>query len=483
MSQTVIVFQEEAILAAGGKEGLKPQIQTIDKIELSGFGDPFARWKSGLEQLKEKEVELKKVRLVLPSSMCQVKSMRLPYAKGKELDAMVKREMQESFRSEIMDYAVIQSDSGQGVALVGAGVEKDVIRQFLDMCRELDIEVGSVAAPMEGIQRILGEKKESKGRTAIFLFFEEEGLVSILMENGQYKYSGRNRLFAEPGTLDFGTEIMRNVSGILQFQTASKSDEVITDLYYAGCQKEDFEVSLEELRALNLKVHPFGELSGVRMPAGEQASDWLLCVGAMMCGIRGRRSMNLAAAYMSDEEASSGQKSVIWKQILPVAVVFVVCAVIFTIAQVRKISMDKKVAEKELWIEQTTESEEYQQAVISNQKAKHVEQTIQQIEQLGRNLATYSKFDEQTLSAIEGAGRGIDLKIRSYDDTTGVLTFDASSKDVIDIPGYIMNLESTNLFYKVEYTGYTYEDDMYTLSLLGIMDSPKTGGKLSNRIY
>ena len=456
MSQTVVVFQDENILVASGKEGLKPQIQSTYKIELGGgYGDPFVRWRSGLERLTEEEEELKKVRLVLPSSMCQVKSMKLPYAKGKELDAMVKRELAENFRSEIVDYAIIQSDSRQGVSLVGASVEKDVLRQFLQMCRDLKIEVSGVTAPMEGIQRVIAEQKESRGRTAIFLFFEEESLTSILMENGHYKYSGRNRLFAERGTLDFGTEIMRNVSGILQFQMASKSEAVITDLYYAGCQTEDFEVSLEELAALNLSVHPFERLADVRMPAGEKTSDWLLCIGAMMCGIRGRRSMNLAEVYEGGENGDSGAKTALWKQILPVEVIFVLCAVIFGVVQVRNLLQEFKIREKDAWIAKTMASESYQKAQASEKQALQV---------------------EHTLLEIERAGGGISLKIRGYDAETGVLTFDAKSQEVIDIPGYIMNLEGTDLFHKVEYTGYTYEDGVYTLSILCIMDSSQAGG-------
>lgn len=476
MSQTVIIFQDESILAVDGKEGLKPQIQRTYKIELSGYGDPFARWRNGLEQLKAKAKELKKVRLVLPSSMCQVKSMRLPYAKGKELDAMVKREMQESFRSEIFDYSIIQSNSGQGVSLVGASVEKDVLKQFMDMCRDLQIEVVGAAAPMEAIQRILSEQKAGSGRTAIYLFFEEEGLTSILMENGQYKYSGRSRLFAEPGTLDFGTEIMRNVSGILQFQTASKSEAVVTDLYYAGCEEEDFEVSIEDLHTLNLTVHAFGEIDGVHMPVGHRTSDWLLCIGAMMNGVRGRRSMNLAVFYQNEDAGDTeGGKSIL-RQLLPVAVVFILCAVIFGVVQVRKISLENKLQEKENWIAEMSVSEEYREALASERQVWQIAQTIREIEQLQENLATYPKFDAETLAEIEGAGSGLDLKIRSYDAESGELNFDANSSDVIDIPGYIMNLERTNLFYKVDYTGYTYQDGVYTLSLVCTMDSPQTGG-------
>lgn len=476
MSQTVIVFQDENILAAGGREGAKPQIQDICRIALSGYGDPFARWKNGLERLQERTKELKKVRLVLPASMCQVKSMRLPYAKGKELDAMVKREMQESIRSEITDYAVIRSNPKEGVCLVCAGVERDVLRHFLDMCQGLGIEVGSVAAPMEGLQRVLAEQKESRGRTAIFLFFEEEGLTSILMENGQYKYSGRNRLFAEPGTLDFGTEIIRNVSGILQFQMASKTDETITDLYYAGCQTEDFEVSLEGLDALKLEVHPFGEISGVRMPEGEKASDWLLCIGAMMCGVRGRRSMDLSAFLEDEESKASGKKTAVWKQILPVAVILILCLTAFAVVQVRNMIQEHEIRRKDEWIADTLTSEQYLQALISEREARKIERIILEIGQLQENLATYPEFNRDIISEIEKAQNGFTLKIRSYDSDSGLLTFDASSREVIDIPEYILKLEGTNLFYQVDYTGYTYQDGVYTLSLLCIMDSSQKGG-------
>lgn len=476
MSQTVIVFQDENILAASGREGAKPQLQDVCRIELSGYGDPFTRWENGLERLQEKAEVLKKVRLVLPASMCQVKSLKLPYAKGKELDAMVKREMQESIRSEIMDYAVIQSDAKEGVSLVCAGVEKDVLGHFLDMCRELKLEVDSVAAPMEGLQRVLAERKESRGRTAIFLFFEEEGLTSLLMENGQYKYSGRNRLFAEPGTLDFGTEIIRNVSGILQFQVASKSEETVTDLYYAGCQKEDFEVSLEELGALKLEVHPFGELPGVRMPEGEEVSDWLLCVGAMMCGLRGRRSMDLAAFFEDKENGAPAAKTAAWRYVLPVAAILTLCLAVFAVVEVRSLIQKHKISEKDEWIADTLISEPYLQALLSERQAQQIEQTIREIEQLQENLATYPEFDKKTISRIEKADDGFMLKIRSYDSDSGVLTFDAASREVIDIPAYIQKLEGTELFYQVDYTGYTYQDDVYTLSLRCIMDGMQEGG-------
>ena len=243
-----------------------------------------------------------------------------------------------------------------------------------------------------------------------------------------------------------------------------------------GKEKEDFEVSTEDLNALNLTVHAFGEIDGVHMPAGRKTSDWLLCIGAMMSGVRGRRSMNLAAFYENEGDGGSEAGKGLWRQLLPVAVVFGLCAVIFGVVQVRKISLENKLQEKENWIAEMSVSEQYREALISERQVWQVMQTIREIELLQENLATYPKFDAETLADIEGAGSGLDLKIRSYNAESGELNFDANSSDVIDIPGYIMNLERTNLFYKVDYTGYTYQDGVYTLSLVCTMDSPQTGG-------
>ena len=46
------------------------------------------------------------------------------------------------------------------------------------------------------------------------------------------------------GTLDFGTEITRSVSGTMQFHTTGRPASPLTDVFYAGCPDDDFEVCL-----------------------------------------------------------------------------------------------------------------------------------------------------------------------------------------------------------------------------------------------
>ena len=88
--------------------------------------------------------------------------------------------------------------------------------------------------------------KSAENRTVEEAVFppDQENAVQ-LNRNGVYLYSTKSRIFSERGTLDFGTEIVRHISGILQFYTTTNSETPITDVYYAACDPDDFEVSME----------------------------------------------------------------------------------------------------------------------------------------------------------------------------------------------------------------------------------------------
>ena len=68
MDTTVIVFQEDCILAAKGKDRAYPLISRVRRIPLPGTGDTFARWIQALSLL-DPEWKAEPVRLVLPTSI------------------------------------------------------------------------------------------------------------------------------------------------------------------------------------------------------------------------------------------------------------------------------------------------------------------------------------------------------------------------------------------------------------------------------
>ena len=82
--------------------------------------------------------------------------------------------------------------------------------------------------------------------------------------------------------MDFGTEIVRNISGIMQFYRGSREEDPITDVYYVGCDQDDFEAAVEELRNMNLQVAPFrlGDDFGMPEKSGGTVASvyrWSVC--------------------------------------------------------------------------------------------------------------------------------------------------------------------------------------------------------------
>lgn len=473
MSRTVLVFEEEAILAAAGQEGKSPHIRQVERVVLTGYGDAFSRWREGLAQLKGK-MDLSEVRLILPSTMCSTKMIRIPFAKGKQLDAMAKREMEEAFRSNIMDYSVTDAEKA-GMSLCCGSVEESVLKQFSEMLNALGIGVSGVSVPMEGLLRVLAGEDAYRKKTAIFLFFEEGGMTSVLSQNGQCRYSTRSRLFSERGTLDFGTEIIRNISGIIQFQTASKSGEAITDVYYAGCSDTDFEVSLDGIAGMNLKAHRLNPGQSVTMPPQAKAADWTACVGALMSGVRGCRDINLKLAPEGAENAAALLG--IWKQLILPAACLAVCLVVTGVFTGIRLFREGRTNDIRKWMQSEEVQSRYEKVRALEDERDRTANAVLSLTYTDENLATYPDVDTGVVNRIEAAGgSNIEITLQFYDKDTGVLNFEAISQEVINIPDYVLQLENTGLFYMVDYTGYVYDESYYRLTLSCLMDGAGTGG-------
>ena len=255
MSDTVIILQDECIIAATGKEGRVPKIGNVERIPLEGYGEMAELWKAALIKYMQLH-KPSQVKLVLPASGSSARMSQIPYASGKQLAKLAQNVMAESSGESVSDYAVIQSDKKQGISLCCGSADTDTLLKMIGMCMEAGLPLREITVPMEGYLKILAQLKEYRKKTAIYLFFEENSVTSLLYREGIYLYSTRSRLFSERGTVDFGTEIVRNISGIMQFYATVKGTAPITDVYYAGCMDDDFEVSMDGIRNMNLQVHP-----------------------------------------------------------------------------------------------------------------------------------------------------------------------------------------------------------------------------------
>lgn len=473
---TVLMINDEAIFAAAGKEGRLPQIRNIQKIELTGYGEAKERWKTGIEKLQA-QMDLAQVRLVLPAAKSSARVQQLPWVKQKELQKIARREFQEVFKSEILDYALIRSDRETGNMLVGASAEESVLKQLLEICGELNIQVKAVTVPMEGLLRVLPRLDGYRERTAIYLFFEEGAVTSVLSENGVYKYSSRSRLFSEPGTIDFGTEIVRNISGILQFQAASKSESAITEVYYAGCPEDDFDVSREGIANLNLQAFRMQNPQGVTLPEGTDSSYYLPLIGAMLANQHKMRDINLLESLQQSHQEEK-KDTALWKHFILPAAAFLVSAAVFGGIFLANGRLNADLGEIRAWLADEQNQKAYQESLLLEERREVLQSCLRELQTTDRNRASYPKLEQQVFEAIAGAGgEGIFSTISGYSADTGKMTFEATSTQAIDIPSYIERLDKTGLFHSVEYTGYIFEDEAYTLSLLCTLKGNEEGSE------
>ncbi len=109
----------------------------------------------------------------------------------------------------------------------------------------------------------------------------------------------------------------------------------------------------------------------------------------------------------------------------------------------------------------------------SLEKQAYNESLLAQIDEaknLSDALATYPLVDSKLLARIAAVGgEEVTMHISGYNAQSGELEFDVRSYAVIDIPDYVLALNNTALFERVEYSGYEYDNEEYILRLRCMM--------------
>lgn len=283
MNTIVLALQEEQVLAAVGKAGAKPSVQAL--YSTSAHGGGMENWEKEIGTLWQQHgLPTRGITLVLPDEAVTTKTITAPKMPENKLEELVRHEMRPREDQIVAaDYVPLGVDAEGRQQLFCAACRKETMEEYLEMAKRLGLRLQSVTVSMAGRLKLLRAMQPLQEKTCICLCFEGSSVLSLLVENGEYRYSSRSRIFSEPGTVDFGTEMTRNVSGTVQFHTASRAGGTLTDVYYAGCSDDDFEVCLAGIRGLGLQVSRLPECPAFRaLPNGERLSDWLGCAEVLI---------------------------------------------------------------------------------------------------------------------------------------------------------------------------------------------------------
>lgn len=473
MMTTVVALREEEIQVAVGQAGAKPQVQGLYSAPAPG-GGPEA-WSLALEKLwKERDLPRKDITLVLPHVALSVKTVPVPAnLSEKQRNELARHELQTRETSHgdmIAGCLPLGKDKEGRLSLFCAGGHRDEVGQYLDLMQGVGLKVSRITAPMAGYLKVLDAIDE--GGSSIWLLFEESSVLSLLIEEGRCSYATRSRIFSEPGTVDFGTEITRNVSGTLQFQAANRSGHTAQRVFYAGCPDDIFEACQAGIESLGLAAAPLpgGKLVN-DLPGKQKLSDWLDCVSGL---VTVKQDMDLYRPYRKGGGKVAGKKKEgLTTFYLPVAITLAVCLVASLAVIGSNVFLSHKESRIQDWLDDPAVIEQHDKAVQKQTVYDQLMEDIREVNGLTQALGTYPTLDRTLNSRIQVAGGGqVSAQLTGYDAATGVLLFQATSANVIDIPGYVLALQNTGLFQKVQYTGYAYDEGQYVLSLSCVLQGP-----------
>ena len=347
------------------------------------------------------------ITLVLPDEAVATKTITAPSMPENKLEELLRHEMRpREDQLAAADYVPLGTDAEGRQQLFCAACRKETMEEYLAMTDRLGLRLQSVTVTMAGRLKLLHAMQSMQGKTCIWLCFEGAAACFRCWSRTASTVIPAAAVFSvEPGTVDFGTEMTRNVSGTMQFHTASRSSGTLTDVYYAGCSDDDFEVCLAGIRGLGLKVSRLPECRAFRaLPNGERLDDWLGCAETLIRTVlRANKELDLLRSYRRLSRGSKGQTDLLHSFYTPIAVCLVVCAAVWCVSANEQQPEPQDRRHQRL-AERSDRDRAVQRSCRKQQRNDNLVQGLQQVRNLTDALATYPQVDSALMSKIGAAG-------------------------------------------------------------------------------
>lgn len=181
------------------------------------------------------------------------------------------------------DYMLLSTDKKtKADTVLATRVESAVIETYINLAAACGLKLYSIDLALAGQIKLVRATPELAGKSFVMLQFDGDSLIAGLYEKGQYKYSTRSRLFNPRGTEASGAEIGQKLSGLIQFQTAAKSEHPIKAVYFGGSTAADLAVCTPACRGLQLEVAAYPETENIKLPEGIRLADIALAAGNLI---------------------------------------------------------------------------------------------------------------------------------------------------------------------------------------------------------
>lgn len=426
----------------------------------------------------------KGVRLIIDSTQFFTKVVKLPKMNEKKTRELLKNEFQDLENPEqyLYDYRVLPTEE-KGAGLINAicaAVPKEFIDGYIHLFETMQVSLDGIDVSLNGRLKVFYNLMDLRDRTFISVLLDGSNLTSTLFADGAYKYLNRSRIFSEHGTEDFGLEVAKTISSIMQFHASEKIESPIECVYMGGFEASDYKNCIESIGSLGLPAGKMEEPNTLQLPSKENiicdrrlathggVSDFIYLIGNMVAE---SRDINFCKRIerLEKEKPSTFR----WKTMVPLFTVLGVCIILSAALIGMNLMKAWKIDEADKYLKNKSNTIKQQEALEIESKLSEQSASIETGELGWKVIKSFPIANSNVQNTLLNcAGTEVAVTVDGYDAVTGIYEFTAMASDVTKIYDFINQLKETGVFADLEYSGYNYtsETDKYDIQVSGYLN-------------
>lgn len=426
----------------------------------------------------ENKLSKRGVTLVLGGTQVVTRIIKAPSMGREATLEYVANELTDVERAEtpVYAYSVLgRGGGGKPGRLLALEADEQLINRYVELFRRCRIKLAAVQHYVPcAVRSLKGTGLEEK--SFIMIVMEERGFTSFLFVGGEYTYSTYTRIMSSHGSPEFGSEIARAVSMIMQSVRAQRIGEDIRELYLAGFSEEDAQIASEVIERMG------AGLSCVPMPGSKRIKIKTpeLTLGGCIYAAGGMLMEEQSAGLLRNRRKDSQRRRRRRRVIVGTVVIVIVAALLTGGALYLKHERDTRRARLSALnaynnAESTINDVQYSQELFAavtdlNTRSAALDKAQEIID--GYPLPNESVRREVMRCAADLA----EVEILAYDASTGELWVETTAEEVDNIHLFIAKLEKSDIVQVLDYSGYSYVEREQLWSIaIKVLLAPESG--------
>lgn len=407
----------------------------------------------------------KDISLVVNSSQFNHKVLVFPRLRDAEIKKMIPREFSEH-RTEntLFTYYILEGDSNaRKQRVLATAVEKDFLLSYISFFKQAGIEITFIDSEINSLVRMFSNSPEIQKRTCLLQVLDGQEVISMLFIKGSYYYSQKNRLL-HYDVLEELTGELESIRGkLLQFLTSQQIKEPVETIYLCGEGQSALQKEMTGNEIFTGRKVIFANKSIKR-----KKIEFVYPVGSLL----GKKQGISFYRQLRQEQKEKRKQQEMLNLFLPPGVVLVVGLLVTAFMGNTYFSGLRELKQIQKTMQESAKATGNASYEMASASVDAMQYKINKVEDIWEHLMSYPIINssiEQTLE--ECAGSGVSVEIKSFQRDSGVLTLEASAKNVWNINGFVTNLQEQDIFEAVEYSGYTYASgiDHYNIHVICCM--------------